>query len=175
MQEPARPTARPTRRASAAFMEMLRGATDPPVTSTTSTWTDVSAQFEADMRCAAIPEAQRPQMFDTFKAALVQVEEARAAKERAAATDNFKVSRAAVPSPLQSLVNPAGLPLAVHLLELSLRFCNTVAANSLGFSRQDAWKAREVAKNSPLSCGPGYRGPIGVGLLYSLPWFLPFE
>ncbi|BDA45257.1 probable serine/threonine-protein kinase STN8, chloroplastic at N-terminal half [Coccomyxa sp. Obi] len=88
--EPARPAARPTRRASAAFMEMLRGATDPPVTATTATWADVSAQFEADTRCAAIPEAQRPQMFDTFKAALVQLEEARAAKERAAATDTFK-------------------------------------------------------------------------------------
>lgn len=78
-------------------MEMLRGASDPPVTATTAAWADVSAQFEADARCAAIPEAQRPQMFDTFKAALVQLEEARAAKERAAATDNFKVHPNAMP------------------------------------------------------------------------------
>lgn len=71
-------------------MEMLRGARDPPVTATT-TWEEVAPQFEADPRCAAIMEPQRPQMFDTFKDALAQLEAAKAAKERAAAADDFKV------------------------------------------------------------------------------------
>ncbi|KAK9901304.1 hypothetical protein WJX75_005502 [Coccomyxa subellipsoidea] len=87
--EPARAAARPTRRASAAFMEMLRGARNPPVVAT-ATWTDVSAQFEADPRCIAIAEPQRAQMFATFKDALAQLEEAKAAKERAAAAENYK-------------------------------------------------------------------------------------
>lgn len=91
VQEPqARAAARPTRRASAAFMEMLRGAKNPPVVAT-ATWAGVSEQFEADPRCIAIAEPQRAQMFDTFKDALAQLEEVRAVKERAAAAENYKV------------------------------------------------------------------------------------
>ncbi len=71
-------------------MEMLRGARGPPVTATAA-WADVSAQFEADPRCVAIAEPQREQMFVTFKEALAQLEEAKAAKERVAAAENYKV------------------------------------------------------------------------------------
>ena len=105
-QEPARAAARPTRRASAAFMEMLRGARNPPVVAT-ATWTDVSAQFEADPRCIAIAEPQRAQMFATFKDALAQLEEAKAAKERAAAAENYKVCfflSSQGPSPLRCVL-----------------------------------------------------------------------
>ena len=45
-------SARPTRRASLAFMEMLRGASHPPLTPD-SAWDAVSAQFADDRRFQA--------------------------------------------------------------------------------------------------------------------------
>ena len=73
-----------------AFMEMLRGARDPPI-SAQSTWPEVAAQFEADRRFVAIAEEQRVQMFDTFLEALGKVEEARALRRREQAAADFKV------------------------------------------------------------------------------------
>ena len=90
--EPKRAAAsRPTRRASMAFMEMLRGARDPPV-SAQSTWPKVAAQFAGDRRYEAVAEEQRRQMFDTFLEALAKVEEARAQRQAERAATDFKVS-----------------------------------------------------------------------------------
>jgi hypothetical protein len=90
--------ARPTRRASLAFMEMLRAAKSPAI-ALDSAWADVAAQFEGDRRFEAIAEPQRQQMFETFKDALARLEEARLLKERAAASDDFKVNHTALDLP----------------------------------------------------------------------------
>ena len=91
--EPKRAAAsRPTRRASMAFMEMLRGARDPSV-SAQSTWPEVAPQFAGDRRFEAVAEEQRRQMFDTFLEALAKVEEARAQRQAERAATDFKVSK----------------------------------------------------------------------------------
>ena len=84
-------SSRPTRRASMAYMEMLREAQDPPV-SAQSKWREVAAQFEGDGRFEAVAEEQRKQMYDTFLEALAKVEEAREQKRRERAAEDFKVS-----------------------------------------------------------------------------------
>ena len=84
------PASRPTKRASMAFMEMLREARDPPV-SVQTTWLEVAAQFEEDRRCEVIAEEQRQQMYDTFREALAKVEELKAQRRRERAAEDFKV------------------------------------------------------------------------------------
>ena len=84
------PVSRPTKRASMAFMEMLREARDPPV-SVQSTWLEVAAQFEGDSRCAVIAEEQRHNMYDTFREALAKIEESKAQQRHERAADDFKV------------------------------------------------------------------------------------
>ena len=74
-----------------AFMEMLRGARDPPIAAE-STWGQVAPQFAGDRRFEAVAEEQRRQMFDTFLEALARVEEARAERQRERAAADFKVS-----------------------------------------------------------------------------------
>ena len=84
-------SSRPTRRTSMAFMEMLRGARDPPIEAE-STWGQVAPQFAGDRRFEAVAEEQRRQMFDTFLEALIKVEEARAQRRHERAAADFKVS-----------------------------------------------------------------------------------
>lgn len=73
-----------------AFMEMLRGARDPPIAAQ-STWSQVAPQFAGDRRFETVAEEQRRQMFDTFLEALEKVEEARAQRRRERAAADFKV------------------------------------------------------------------------------------
>ena len=91
VQEPKRATPpRPTRRASMAFMEMLREARDPPV-STKSAWRKVAPQFEEDHRFQAVAEEQRQEMFETFLEALAKVEESKRQRRWEGAATDFKV------------------------------------------------------------------------------------
>lgn len=77
-----------------AFMEMLRSAKGPAI-AVDSAWADVAAQFEGDRRFKAVADPeQRQQMFDTFKDALTRLEEAKQLKQRAAASEDFKVCAA---------------------------------------------------------------------------------
>ena len=78
-----------------AFMEMLRGAREPPIEAQ-STWGQVAPQFAGDRRFEAVAEEQRRQMFDTFMEALAKVEEARAERRRERAAADFKVSTRAL-------------------------------------------------------------------------------
>ena len=83
-------SARPTRRASMAFMEMLRGARDPPV-STQQTWAEVSLQLQGDPRYEAVAEEQRVQMYETFLEALAKVEASKLQRRIERAAADFKV------------------------------------------------------------------------------------
>lgn len=118
---PAAPS-RPTRRASLAFMEMLRSAKSPAIT-VDSAWADVVAQFEADRRFKAVADPeQRLQMFDTFKDALARLEEAKQLKQRAAASDNFKVCVPATEtSPMTAHVN---ISLSEHPTYIASPLCH---------------------------------------------------
>ena len=100
VQEPKRATPpRPTRRASMAFMEMLREARDPPV-STKNAWRAVAPQFEEDRRFQAVAEEQRQEMFETFLEALAKVEESKRQRRWEGAATDFKV-RVWVDTPCQ--------------------------------------------------------------------------
>ena len=91
VQEPKRAVpSRPTRRASMAFMEMLREARDPRV-ATRSAWREVAPQFEGDNRFEAVAEEQRHEMFETFLEALAKVEESKRQRRRERAADDVKV------------------------------------------------------------------------------------
>ena len=83
-------SARPTRRASMAFMEMLQGARDPPV-STQQTWAEVSLQLQGDPRYEAVAEEQRVQMYETFLEALAKVEASKLQRRTERAAADFKV------------------------------------------------------------------------------------
>ena len=83
-------SARPTRRASMAFMEMLRGARDPPV-STQLTWAEASLQLQGDLRYEAVAEEQRVQMYETFLEALAKVEASKLQRRTERAAADFKV------------------------------------------------------------------------------------
>ena len=79
----------PTRRASMAFMEMLRGARDPPV-STQLTWAEASLQLQGDLRYEAVAEEQRVQMYETFQEALAKVEASKLQRRTERAAAGFK-------------------------------------------------------------------------------------
>jgi hypothetical protein len=73
-----------------AFMEMLREAKDPPI-STMSAWREVGPQFRGDPRFEAVVEEQRQEMFETFLEALAKVQESKMQRRRDRAADDFKV------------------------------------------------------------------------------------
>ena len=83
-------SSRPTRRASMAFMEMLRGARDPPVSSQL-TWAEASLQLQGDPRYEAVAEEQRVQMYETFLEALAKVEATKLERRTERAAADFKV------------------------------------------------------------------------------------
>lgn len=73
-----------------AFMEMLRGAWDPPV-STQLPWAEVALQLQGDPRYEAVAEEQRVQMYETFLEALAKVEASKLQRRTEQAAADFKV------------------------------------------------------------------------------------